>query len=174
MRMRVLAYDPFPKHETARELGFEYSDLDRLYREADVISLHAPLTRETFHMIDWVTIAKMKPNVMIVNTSRGALINTRDLIEALKRGRIGSAGLDVYEEEEACFFEDRSGTIISDDVLARLLTFPNVLITAHQAFLTQEALLGIAQTTLRNVEQFVNGEALPNEITLRKGSAGTH
>jgi D-lactate dehydrogenase len=162
--MRVLAYDAFPKEALAQEFGFTYTDLDTLYREADVISLHCPLTPETTHLVNAASIEKMKPGVMIINTGRGKLIDTVDLIEGLKRGKIGAAGLDVYEEETEYFFEDFSTSIVGDDVLARLLTFPNVLITSHQGFFTAEALQAIAQTTLENIRLFFEEDKLPNEI----------
>ena len=126
----------------------QYAPLDELYRESDILSLHGPLTPETHHLVDAPMIARMKRGVMLVNTGRGALIDSRALIDALKTGQVGSAGLDVYEEEEAVFFRDLSDRVLKDDVLARLLTFPNVLITSHQGFLTREALAAIAATTL--------------------------
>ncbi|MDZ4200223.1 MAG: 2-hydroxyacid dehydrogenase [Kiritimatiellia bacterium] len=162
--MRVLAYDPFPHPTAAAESGFDYVDLDTLYRESDLLSLHCPLTPETRHLIRKESIAKMKPGVMILNTGRGKLIHTKDLIQGLKSRRIGAAGLDVYEEEETYFFEDFSSELLDDDVLARLLTFPNVLITSHQAFFTKEALDNIARTTLNNIRAFFAGERLENEI----------
>ena len=134
--------------------GFEYVDLDRLYRESDIISLHCPLTKETYHLINETSIAKMKPGVMIINTGRGMLIDSKALIEGLKTGKVGFAGLDVYEEESDYFFEDFSNKVITDDVLARLLSFNNVMITSHQGFFTQEALASIAATTLQNIRDF--------------------
>jgi len=128
-----------------------------LARESEVISLHTPLTPETYHIIRRETIELMKPGTILINVSRGALIDTRSLIEALKSGRLGGVGLDVYEEEEGVFFEDLSGKILQDDELARLLTFPNVLITAHQAFLTHEALAEIARVTVANLLAFGGG-----------------
>ncbi len=165
--MEVLIYDKFPNRENEKKYGFFYVDLDRLYRESDIISLHCPLTPETMHIIDELSIKKMKDGVMVINTGRGKLINTVDLIAALKKGKIGSAGLDVYEEESEYFFEDYSSTIISDDVLARLLTFPNVLITSHQGFFTKEALTNIAETTLSNIRLYFEENKLPNEICYR-------
>lgn len=165
--MRVLAFDRFPQPEWAEQAGVEYTDLDSLYRQADVISLHCPLTPDTEYMIDALSLEKMKDGVMLINTSRGGLIRTRDLIDALKSGKIGAAGLDVYEEEDEYFFEDRSADVLTDDVLARLLTFPNVLVTAHQAFFTREALQNIAQTTLANLREFFDGETMVNEICYR-------
>lgn len=162
--MRVLAYDRHPDYDFANKLQFDYVDLDTLYKESDIISLHCPLTKETYHLINKESINKMKDGVMIINTGRGQLINTKDLIAALKAHKIGYAGLDVYEEESEYFFEDFSNEIISDDVLARLLTFPNVIITSHQAFFTKEALKNIAYTTLANIKDFFNEQKLQNEI----------
>lgn len=158
--MKVLAYDLYPNHS----LDLEYVDLETLYRESDILSLHCPLTKETHHMICEESIDKMKDSVMIINTSRGGLIQTEDLIRGLKEKKIGFAGLDVYEEEADYFFEDFSEEIISDDKLSLLLSFPNVLITSHQAFLTREALANIAGTTLENIKAFENNEILYNEI----------
>jgi D-lactate dehydrogenase len=158
------AYDPFPNDEV-RDYGVRYVDLDTMFAECDVITLHCPLTPETHHLIDEAAINKMKPGVMIVNTSRGALIDTRAAIEGLKDGRIGNLALDVYEEEGDLFFEDLSDRVIQDDVFSRLLTFPNVFITAHQAFFTEEALTNIAQTTLGNASTFARGERSGNELT---------
>jgi D-lactate dehydrogenase len=162
--MRILAFDRFPKTDWAAKNGVEYVEEDELYRQADVISLHCPLTPETQYMINAASLAKMKDDVVLINTSRGGLIQTRDLIQALKNKKIGAAGLDVYEEEDGYFFEDRSGEVLTDDVLARLFTFPNVLVTAHQAFFTREALTNIAETTLGNLDQFFRGETMANEI----------
>ncbi|MFH1213357.1 MAG: NAD(P)-dependent oxidoreductase, partial [Candidatus Neomarinimicrobiota bacterium] len=162
--MRVLAYDAFPNEEYARQTGIEYVSLDDLYRQADVISLHCPLTPETDHMINADSIANMKDGVMIINTGRGRLIQTDVLIDGLKSGKIGSAGLDVYEEESEYFFEDFSTQVISDDVLARLLILPNTLITSHQAFFTAEALQNIAKTTLSNIAEYFDGGYLQNEV----------
>ncbi len=162
--MKILAYDPYPNENASKGLGFEYTDLDTLYKNSNVISLHCPLTKETKYIINSESISKMKNGVMIINTGRGALINTEDLIEGLKSHKIGYAGLDVYEEESEYFFEDYSDTIISDDTLARLLTFNNVLITSHQAFLTEEALNNIASTTLENIKEFDDNRKLTNEI----------
>ena len=156
--MKVLAYDPFPSPEWAKELGVEYTDAKTLARECEVISLHTPLTPQTHHIIRRETLELMKPGAILINVSRGALIDTRALIEALKCGRLGGVGLDVYEEEEGVFFEDLSGQILHDDELARLLTFPNVLITAHQAFLTQEALSEIARVTVSNLLASASGK----------------
>jgi D-lactate dehydrogenase len=135
-----------------------------LYAECEIISLHVPLTPKTRHMIDAHAIDLMIPGVMLINTGRGALIDTQALIAGLKTGHIGYAGLDVYEEEEGIFFRDLSEQVLQDDVLARLLTFPNVLITAHQAFLTREALASIADTTLQNLTAFAAGTELKNQV----------
>ena len=168
--MRLLAHDPFPNSARAAEIGFEYVDLDRLYRESDIISLHCPLSPQNVHLVDEAAIARMKPGVLLINTSRGQLIDTRGLVAGLKSGRIGGAGLDVYEEEAQYFFEDYSSTVIGDDVLARLMTFPNVLITAHQGFFTREALSNIARVTLENIRLFFEKGELPNEICYRCGA----
>lgn len=161
---RVLAFDARPDPAPGAMVGIEYADLGRLFAEADILSLHVPLTPDTHHLIDAAAIARMKRGVVLINTSRGALLDTRALIVGLKHGHIGAAGLDVYEEEEGIFFRDLSDQVLQDDVLARLLTFPNVLITSHQAFLTREALENIATTTLENVRAFeVDGQAR-NEV----------
>lgn len=152
--MRVLAFDPFPQPQWADNFGVQYVDSETLAAHSDVISLHVPLTPETQYLIRRETLALMKPGVIIINVSRGALIDTTALIEALKSSHVGGVGLDVYEEEEGVFFEDLSGQVLQDDELARLLTFPNVLITAHQAFLTEEALSDIARTTVTNLLAF--------------------
>jgi D-lactate dehydrogenase len=162
--LRVLAFDRFPNTEWAAAAGIEYTDLDTLYQQSDVISLHCPLTPETKYLINETSLARMKDGVMLINTSRGGLIHTHALIQALKSGKIGAAGLDVYEEEDEYFFEDRSGEVLTDDILARLFTFPNVLVTAHQAFFTKEALSNIAATTLANLATFFKGETMENEI----------
>lgn len=171
--VNVIAYDPFPNKDLGKELNFKYVELDELYKSSDIISLHCPLTSDTHHLINKDSLALMKKGVMLINTSRGALINTKDLIEALKDRKVGSAGLDVYEEEEKYFFEDFSTEVISDDVLARLLTFNNVLVTSHQAFFTYEALSNIANTTLDNIKTFANDELLKNEICYRCNGGGT-
>lgn len=156
--MKVLAFDPHPSPDWAREHGIEYTDAHTLARESHVLSLHTPLTPETHHIIRRETLELMKPGAILINVSRGALIDTKALIESLKSGRLGGVALDVYEEEEGVFFEDLSGQILHDDELARLLTFPNVLITAHQAFLTQEALAEIARVTVANLAAFGGGQ----------------
>src|SRR6188508_167879 len=155
--MRILAFDLFPAHDWAKEFGIEYTEPRKLAAESEVISLHTPLTPETHHIIRRETIELMKPGTILINVSRGALIDTKALIDALKCRRLGGVGLDVYEEEEGVFFEDLSGKILQDDDLARLLTFPNVLITAHQAFLTQEALAEIARVTVTNLRASAAG-----------------
>ena len=168
--MTILAYDKFPNQAHAEELGFTYVELDELYQHSNIISLHCPLTQETYHLINVESIAKMKPDVMLINTGRGQLIDSKALVEALREKRVGSAGLDVYEEESEYFFEDFSTEIISDDTLARLLSFPNVLLTSHQGFFTQEALTNIAETTLQNIQDFFLGESLKNEICYKCGA----
>lgn len=154
----------------AEKLG-RYVPLDTLFSESEIITLHCPLTPETQHLVNDSTIARMRPGVMLINTSRGALVDTRAVIAGLKRGAIGYLGLDVYEEEEELFFEDQSEHIIQDDVFTRLLTFPNVLVTGHQAFFTREALDKIAEVTLGNITAFERGAALENEVKLPKGTA---
>ena len=157
--MKVLAYDPFPNRDWAASQGVEYVDPSALARRSDVISLHVPLTPETKYIIRRETLRLMKPGVILINVSRGALIDTTALIEALKAARIGGVALDVYEEEEGIFYEDLSGQVLDDDQLARLLSFPNVLITSHQAFLTHEALSDIARTTVANLEALAAGKS---------------
>ena len=164
--MRILAYDLYPDMKFAGEEGISYVSLDELYRESDIISLHCPLTDQTKYMIDKDSIDKMKEGVMIINTGRGQLINTNDLIEGLKEKKIAAAGLDVYEEEGEYFYEDMSDKFIDDDVLARLLSFNNVIVTSHQAFFTKEALHNIAETTLQNIEDFRCHRPLVNEVIL--------
>lgn len=156
---RVLAADPVVDPQTRKTA--RYVPLARLLREADIISLHCPLTHETHHMIDLAALEQMKDGVMLINTSRGGLVDSRALIDGLKRGKIGYLGLDVYEEEAELFFDDRSSRVIQDDVFARLLTFPNVVVTGHQGFFTAEALAAIAETTLGNLTAFEAGKPLP-------------
>ncbi len=158
--MKVIAYDPYP----IPNADFEYVDFDQLCQLSDVISLHCPLTEQTHHILSKESFDQMKDGVIIINTSRGALIETESLLEALKSYKVGAAGLDVYEEEADLFFEDLSNIIIQDDVLARLVSLPNVIMTSHQAFLTQEALEQIAEITLNNLKSYFEGEPLPNEI----------
>jgi D-lactate dehydrogenase len=161
---RTLAFDPVP-NEMCRSLGVNYVGLDELFAQSDIVTLHCPLTPKNHHMIDARALEKMKTGLMLINTSRGALIDTVAVIDALKSGKVGYLGLDVYEEEEEIFFEDRSGLIISDDVFSRLLTFPNVIITGHQAFFTREALEKIAETTIDNLTRFETGQTLENKLT---------
>ena len=161
--MRLLVNDPF-QNQAAIELGAEYVDLDTLFRESDVISLHCPLFQENYHLLNSQSFAKMKKGVMIINTSRGALLNSQDAIEALKQGKIGALGLDVYEEESELFFEDKSNEVITDDTFRRLSACHNVLFTGHQALLTREALLSIAGTTLNNTKIFAANEKSGNEV----------
>ena len=165
--MQVLAFDPYPNEKYAKEAGITYVTLEEIYKHSDIISLHCPLTKDTEHMIDEKAINQMKKGIMIINTGRGKLIDTQALINGLKSGAVGAAGLDVYEEESEYFFEDKSTEMITDDVLARLLTFPNVLVTSHQAFFTQEALHNIAETTLNNFKEFFDGGYLKNEVCYR-------
>jgi D-lactate dehydrogenase len=153
---RVLAYDPWPSPQ-GRELGLSYVSFNDLVRASDIISLHCPLTPETHHLINASTLAKMKRGAMLINTGRGALIDSNAAIAALKSGQLGYFGIDVYEQEEKLFFRDLSEQIVQDDVFMRLLTFPNVLVTAHQGFFTREALANIAQTTLTNITSFQRG-----------------
>ncbi len=152
----VLAFDPM-QNPACLSMGVEYVLLPDLYRRSDIVTLNCPLTPHTRHLIDAAALAMMKPGVMLINTSRGAVLDTRALIAALKRGRVGSVGLDVYEEEGDLFFKDLSSEVIQDDVFVRLLTFPNVVVTSHQGFFTQEAMTAIATTTIRNVTEFERG-----------------
>lgn len=162
--MNVLLYDKNPDYEWASSINAKYVSLEQLYRESDIISLHCPLNRDTYHIINKTAFDNMKDGVMIINTSRGGLIDTKTLIEKLKTSKIGYAGLDVYEEEEEVFFEDFSSKLLTDDILARLLTFPNVIITSHQAFFTKEALENIAKFTVKNITDFFEDKPLENEI----------
>jgi len=164
--MRVLASDVYPDREWAAQNGIEYVELGILARESDLITLHAPLTPQTDRIINEESLALMKPGVMLVNVSRGRLIHTVALIQALKSRHVGGVALDVYEEEEGIFFEDLSGEILDDDELARLLTFPNVLVTAHQAFFTHEALSEIARVTVENLRRFAHRETLLEQTVL--------
>lgn len=164
--MQVVAYDPYPGPEWAASLGIEYVDAISLVQRSDVISLHIPLTPETKHFICRKTLSRVKQGAILINVSRGALLDTTALIEVLKSGRLGGVALDVYEEEEGIFFEDLSGQVLQDDVLARLLTFPNVLVTSHQAFLTHEALADIARTTVANLDAVANGAPMVENSVL--------
>jgi D-lactate dehydrogenase len=171
MGCRVIASDPYP-NENLIQRGVRYVELNQLFTESDVISLHCPLTQESKHMINDRTINEMKPGVMLINTGRGALLDTRAVIEGMKSGQIGYLGLDVYEEEEHLFFQDLSDQVIQDDTFARLLTFPNVVITGHQAFFTEEALTTIAMTTLENITAFERGGPVPNTVTSERVVTG--
>jgi D-lactate dehydrogenase len=157
--MRALAYDPYPSNDWAKQRGVEYFELDALLRQSDIVTLHLPLTATTNHMLNAERLALMKPGAMLINTSRGKLIDTHALVENLLRGHLGGVALDVYEEEEGIFFEDHSEHLLQDDILSRLLTFPNVLITSHQAFLTREALQEIARVTCENLTRFDAGKS---------------
>lgn len=159
----LLAYDPYPS-EACKALGVEYVTLADLLARSDIVTLHVPLTPQTKYLINEPAIARMKPGAMLVNTSRGALVDTRAAIEALKTGKLGYLGLDVYEEEGDLFFRDLSGEVLKDDVFARLLTFPNVVVTAHQAFFTRNAMQNIAETTLGNIDAFAAGKPLANRV----------
>ncbi len=162
--MHVVAYDPYPN----KELSVEYVSLEKLMAQADLISLHCPLTSETKHIVNRATIDHMKQGVYLVNTSRGALIDTDALIDGLVAGKFGGVGLDVYEEEEGIFYEDKSGEIMQDENLARLMTFPNVLITSHMGFFTKEAMQAIAKVTLENAYAFENGLPLKNRVSAQQ------
>lgn len=165
-KMNVIAYDKYPIEGS----DINYVSLDELFEKSDIISLHCPFTEETKHMINAESIKKMKKGVVIINTSRGALIDTEALLNGLKERKVGAACLDVYEEEEDVFFTDRSGHILDDDLLARLISMPNVIVTSHQAFLTREALENIAQTTIENLKSFFNNEPqIKNELCYKCG-----
>lgn len=159
-KMHILAYDPYP----VEGLGVEYVDLDRLFKESDVITLHCPLTKDTRHIINKHSIQKMKDGVLLINTSRGALIDTPDLIDALMQRKFAGVGLDVYEEEDEYFFEDKSNDIITDDDLIRLTSFRNVILTSHQGFFTKDALKAIAEVTIENAKAVENGSELKNLV----------
>ena len=164
--MEVIAYDRFPKDD-----GLTYVTLDELFSRSDIISLHCPLTDETRHLVNADAIARMKKGVVLLNTSRGALIDAEALLEGIKSRKIGAACLDVYEEEADIFFEDRSGHIMDDELLSRLISMPNVIVTSHQAFLTEEALNNIAETTVKNILSCINGDGLcDNELCYRCGN----
>lgn len=162
--MKVIAYDPFP----AENSGIDYVPLNELFPSSDVISLHCPLTDSSFHILDEKAFAQMKQGVFVINTSRGALIDSTALLDALNAEKVRGAALDVYEEETDLFFEDKSGTIIKDDILSLLIAHPNVVLTSHQAFLTEEALQAIARVTLDNLDDFFAGEPLKNEVAFRE------
>jgi D-lactate dehydrogenase len=163
----LLGYDPYPNAQLTEQYNLQYVDLDTLCQESHIITLHLPLTPETHHIINEKTIAKMRHGVMLINTSRGKLVKTTDVLSALRSGKIGYLGLDVYEEETGIFFYDRSSTVLKDEILAQLLSFPNVLITSHQAFLTDTALHNIAETTFASINAWANGAESPNELTLK-------
>ena len=162
--MKIIAYDPFPNEKWAAEIGAQYVSKEEIFCQSDVLSLHCPLNEETKHIVNHDTMKMMKHDAVIINTGRGALIDSKALVHALKHGHIGGIGMDVYEEESKYFFSDWSTDIMTDDTLARLLTFPNVIITAHQAFLTTNALKNLADTTLENIRAFAAGEELVNEV----------
>lgn len=164
----VLGYDPYPDPDA--ETVLSYVSLDELFSRSHIISLHCPLTPETRDIIDAEAVARMRDGVMLINTSRGHLVDTGAVIDGLKSGRIGHLGLDVYEEEEELFFQDLSGQVIQDDVFSRLLTFPNVLVTGHQGFFTQEAVTNIAETTLANVTGYESGDGDLHRVTAAKGA----
>jgi len=164
---RLLGYDPYP-NDFCRELGLAYVDIDELYAASHIITLHCPLSPDSYHMIAAAAIARMRQGVMLINTSRGGLVDTQAVIDGLKSGRVGSLGIDVYQEEADLFFEDLSTEVIQDDVFARLLTFPNVIVTGHQAFFTQESMEAIAETTIDNLSQLERGEACPNQVTRQR------
>ncbi len=169
--MRVLAYDKFPAEGLDNGDTVRYVPLNTLLAESDVISLHCPLTEETHHLIDEAAIARCKKGVVLLNTSRGALVDAEALLAGIKSRKVGAACLDVYEEESDLFFEDNSGHILEDDILARLISMPNVIVTSHQAFLTEEALENIAETTVKNLLDFFEKGQCPNELCYRAGSA---
>lgn len=164
--MKVLCYDKFPNPELEDGKTVKYAPIDQLFKESDVISLHCPLTEETYHLIDERSLEKCKKGVVILNTSRGALVDAEALLNGIKNRKVGAACLDVYEEESDLFFEDKSGHIMEDDVLARLISMPNVIVTSHQAFLTEEALVAIAQTTVDNILKVITGEKCQNEVEI--------
>ena len=164
---KLLAFDPYQNEDLKTKYNVLYTDYLTVFRESDIITLHLPLTNESKYIINKETINAMKPGVMLINTSRGGLVDTKEVIKALKKGKIGSFGIDVYEEEGGLFFEDHSDQILQDDVIARLMTFQNVLITSHQAFLTNEALVKIAETTGYNLDCWDKGGAPENEIDFR-------
>lgn len=162
--MNIIAYDPYPNEEWASKTGARYVTLKEIFCESDVLSLHCPLNEQTKHIVNHDSMKMMKHDAVIINTGRGALIDSKALVHALKHGQIGGIGMDVYEEESKYFFSDWSTDIMTDDVLARLLTFPNVIITAHQAFLTTNALKNLADTTMQNIRDFSDNAKLLNEV----------
>ncbi|MCH5161341.1 MAG: 2-hydroxyacid dehydrogenase [Clostridiales bacterium] len=164
--MEVIAYDKFPR----KDANINYVSIDELFGRSDIISLHCPLTEDTFHIINSDTVSKLKKGVIVLNTSRGALIDSEALLDGIKRRQIGAACLDVYEEEADVFFQDFSGHIVEDDILARLISMPNVIVTSHQAFLTDEALNNIAETTAQNLLAFFDDKMCANELCYRCGN----
>ena len=169
--MKVLAYDKFPANGLDNGDTVKYVELDEIFKNSDIISLHCPLTEDTHHIIDETALEKCKRGVVILNTSRGALVDAEALLQGIKSRKVGAACLDVYEEESDLFFEDNSGHIMEDDTLARLISMPNVLVTSHQAFLTEEALENIAETTVKNIVQLFETHQCPNQLCYRAGSA---
>ena len=169
--MKVLAYDKFPAQGLDNGDTIRYTELNELFEKSDIISLHCPLTEETHHIIDETALEKCKKGVVIINTSRGALVDAEALLAGIKSRKVGAACLDVYEEESDLFFEDNSGHILEDDTLARLISMPNVIVTSHQAFLTEEALENIAETTVKNLVQFFENAQCPNELCCKTGEA---
>ena len=169
--MKVLAYDKYPAKDLKTDENLQYVSLDQIFEQSDIISLHCPLTEETYHLIDETSLEKCKRGVVIINTSRGALVDAEALLAGIKSRKVGAACLDVYEEESDFFFEDFSGHILEDDVLARLISMPNVIVTSHQAFLTEEALENIAETTVNNLVELNETNQCPNELCYRKGKA---
>ena len=169
--MKVLCYDKFPAKDLDNGDTVRYVSLDELFAGSDIISLHCPLTEETYHVIDHDALAKCRRGVVLLNTSRGALVDAEALLNAIKSRKVGAACLDVYEEESDLFFEDNSGHILEDDVLARLISMPNVIVTSHQAFLTEEALSNIAETTVQNIVELIATGSCPNELCYRGGAA---
>ncbi|MCS7012146.1 MAG: 2-hydroxyacid dehydrogenase [Chloroherpetonaceae bacterium] len=164
---RLLGYDIYPNESLTKEYGLEYVDLDTLFRESHIITLHTPLTPETKYLINEHTIAKMRDGVMLINTSRGGLVKTEAALDGLRSGKIGYLGLDVYEEEKGLFFYDRSSYVLQDEILAQLLSFPNVIVTSHQGFLTDTALRNIADTTFETIDAWACGKESPNELVMK-------
>lgn len=161
---RIMAFDPYPNEDLKKE-GLVYGSLEETLHDAEIVSLHCPLSDDSYHMINKQTLKLFKKGSMLINTSRGALVDTKDAIKALKSGRLGYLGLDVYEQESELFFQNRSEEVILDDLITRLIAFPNVLVTAHQGFFTRDAMQQIAETTFSNVDAFINGKSMPNEVS---------
>ena len=166
-----MAYDKYPAEDLKTREGVSYVTLDELFEKSDIISLHCPLTEETYHLIDEKSIEKCKRGVVLLNTSRGALVDAEALLAGIKARRVGAACLDVYEEEAEFFFEDFSGHILDDDILARLISMPNVIVTSHQAFLTEDALMNIAETTVKNIMDIAERGECQNEVCFKGGTA---